>query len=362
MTKILAMYLPQFHEIKENNEWWGKGHTEWVSCKSAKKYFKDQYQPKIPLNNNYYDLLDSNQQEWQAKIAKENGIYGFCYYHYWFEGKRLLEKPAENMLNNKNIDIKFCFSWANHSWTNSVSRLDSKTLIEQTYGSEKDWIDHINYLIPFFKDSRYIKKDNKPVFIIYDLKAIKCFSKMKEIFDRVSIENGFDGIYYISTLKEEKDIYNENVKYVDAQFEYQPRFSLGITRKINYSFFYNYKRFICKTYLNKICKTKYDKVWKLIYRRTPNNIKTYLGAYVNWDTTARWQKRGEYHSGYSLEKFRSFFQKQFRRACLRNDEFLFITAWNEWSEGAYMEPDEKYGYGVLNTIKDIVESDENVKK
>lgn len=357
MTKLIAMYLPQFHEIPENNKWWGKGHTEWVSCKSAKKYFKNQYQPKVPLNNNYYNLLNGKTQEWQAKIAKENGIYGFCYYHYWFNGKMLLEKPAENMLKNKNININFCFSWANHSWTNSVSRLDSKTLIQQTYGEEEDWIKHINYLIQFFKDERYIKINNKPVFIIYDLKSIKCFPQMKKVFERVVKENGFDGIYYISTLKEEKDIKTLLNNEVDAQFEYQPRFSLGITKKINYSFYYNYKRFICKTYLNRICKTRYDKVWKLIFKRTPNNKKTYLGAYINWDTTARWGKRGEYHTGYSIEKFEKYFTKQYKRSLERKDEFLFITAWNEWSEGAYIEPDEKYNDSVLKVIKKVKEND-----
>ena len=357
MSKIIAMYLPQYHQIKENDEWWGEGHTEWTSCKSAKKYFKNQYQPQVPLNNNYYNLLDSKTQEWQSQIALENGVYGFCYYHYWFSGHKLLEKPAENMLKNLNIKINFCFSWANHSWTNSVSRLDSKTLIEQEYGDENDWLKHIEYLIPFFKDERYIKIDNKPMFVIYDLKKIKCFEKMKKVFDDVAIKNGFNGIYYVSTLKEEKDTETDLARFVDAQFEYQPRFSLGITKKINYSGYYNYKRFICKTYLNRICKTNYDLVWKLIFKRTPNNKKTYLGAYVNWDTTARWKRRGEYHVGYTVEKFSKYFAKQYKRALERNDEFLFITAWNEWSEGAYMEPDEKNGYKVLETIKKVVEND-----
>lgn len=357
MTKLIAMYLPQFHEIPENNKWWGKGHTEWTSCKKAKQYFKNQYQPKVPLDENYYNLLDKEVQRWQSKIALENNIYGFCYYHYWFEGKKLLEKPAENMLNDKEIKINFCFSWANHSWTNSVSRLDSKTLIQQTYGDEKDWEEHIKYLMPFFKDERYIKIQNKPVFVIYDLKMITNFEGMKKTFDNEAKKNGFDGIYYISTLKEEKDINNKNVELVDAQFEYQPRFSLGITKKINYSFYYNYKRFLHKTYLNRICVTSYDLVWKLIFKRTPKNIKTFLGAYTNWDTTARWNNRGEYHKGYSPEKFKKYFTKQYTRAKERNDEFLFITAWNEWSEGAYLEPDEKYGYQILNSIKEVTTND-----
>ena len=163
--KIIALYLPQFHEIPENNEWWGKGFTEWTNVKTAKPSFKGQYQPRIPLNNNYYNLTDVRAQEWQAKLAKEYGIYGFCYYHYWFEGKMLLEKPAEIMLKNLSVDMPFCFCWANHTWLRAWADKSNRTLIKQTYGTEEDWINHFNYLLPFFKDERYIKEDGKPIMV-----------------------------------------------------------------------------------------------------------------------------------------------------------------------------------------------------
>lgn len=121
--KVIAMYLPQYHEFEENNKWWGKGHTEWVSCKKAKPLFSKQYQPRVPLNKNYYDLSTTDEQIIQAEIAKKYGIYGFCYYHYWFEGKKLMELPLENMLKDKRVDLPFCVSWANHTWTNSTKKM-----------------------------------------------------------------------------------------------------------------------------------------------------------------------------------------------------------------------------------------------
>ena len=130
--RVIAYYLPQFHEIPENNEWWGKGFTEWVNVKKAVPLYEGHVQPRIPLNENYYNLLDTDVQVWQANIAKRYGIYGFAYYHYWFNGKLLLEKPAENMLKNKDVDIKFCFSWANEPWTNVwVAQTNSKILLQQ---------------------------------------------------------------------------------------------------------------------------------------------------------------------------------------------------------------------------------------
>ena len=165
--KIIAFYLPQFHNIPENDEWWGNGFTEWTNVKKAKPIFEGHQQPKVPLNNNYYNLLDDNVKVWQADLAKKYGVYGFCYYHYWFNGKMLLEKPMEQMLENKEVDIPFCISWANEPWTKAWVGDEKKMLIAQEYGQEEEWKEHFMYLLPFFKDERYIKKDGKPFFIFY---------------------------------------------------------------------------------------------------------------------------------------------------------------------------------------------------
>ena len=352
--KLIAMYLPQFHAIPENDEWWGEGHTEWVSCKKAKPLFNGHYQPRIPYENNYYNLLDENEQIKQAEIAKEYGIYGFCYYHYWFQGKLLLEKPAENMLNNTKIDIPFCFSWGNHTWVHSMYK--NEILIEQTYGGQQDIINHYNYLRPFFKDKRYIKKDNKPVFIIYSVVGIQDWELMKNIWNELAIKDGFNGIYFIATLTREGNISVAEEMKFDAAFTYQPRFSINVTGKLDYTLYYYFKTKICKR-IGHVCKADFNKVWKRIIRfHSKSKMPIYYGAYPDWDTTARWHKRGEVHVNATPELYYSYLKKQIDKSIKENKEYLFITAWNEWSEGAYLEPDLKNEYSLLeNTLKALNE-------
>lgn len=144
MTKLIAFHLPQFHSIPENDEWWGKGFTEWVNTKKATASFSGHYQPREPLNDNYYDMLDYETRKWQADIAKKNGIYGFCYYHYWFNGKLLLEKPLEMLSNEKDIDMNYCFCWANEPWTRAWDGSEKEVIMPQEYGKEEEWESHLN--------------------------------------------------------------------------------------------------------------------------------------------------------------------------------------------------------------------------
>lgn len=352
-TKLLAMYLPQFHTIPENDKWWGKGHTEWTSCKRAIPLFKNHNQPRIPYNGYYYNLLDENAQLKQVEIAKKYGIYGFCYYHYWFQGKLLLEKPAENMLNNKSIDLPFCFSWGNHTWIHSMSK--NEVLIEQTYGGREDILNHYNYLRPFFKDSRYILIDNKPVFIIYSIVGIKDWGLMKKIWNELAKKDGFDGIYFIATLTREGNIKQAEKMKFDAAFTYQPRFSINATGRLDYTAYYYIKKRLFQK-LSIPCKVDYRRVWKRILAfQDKSNIKIFYGAYPDWDTTARWNKSGEVHVNVDYDKYGKNLKEQIIKSRNENKEFLFITAWNEWSEGAYLEPDQKHEFKVLEETKKALE-------
>lgn len=343
--KLLAMYLPQFHAIPENDAWWGKGHTEWTSCKKARPLFLNHNQPRVPYNNFYYNLLDEAAQMKQIEIAKKYGIYGFCYYHYWFQGKLLLEKPAEKMLKNKAINFPFCFSWGNHTWIHSMSK--TEVLIEQTYGGIDDIIEHYNYLRQFFMDDRYILVDNKPVFVIYSIVGIKDWELMKKTWNNMAKEDGFDGIYFIATLTREGNIKQAEDMKFDAAFTYQPRFSINATGKIDYTLYYYLK----KKLFQKIgipCKVSYRNVWKRILSfYDKSNIKIFYGAYPDWDTTARWNKSGEVHTNVNYDDYGLNLKKQIIKSRQEDKEFLFITAWNEWSEGAYLEPDQKNGYKIL---------------
>lgn len=200
-TKVIPFYLPQFHTIPENDEWWGKGFTEWTNVKSAKAYRKDQSQPRIPLNNNYYDLSKIETLKWQANLARKYGIYGFCFYHYWFNGKLLLEKPSQNLLANKDIELRFCFSWANEPWARTWDGKNREVLMPQEYGGENEWKKHFEYLLPFFKDNRYIRVNGKPMFLIYKSASIAKCEDMMLYWQKLAKDAGLTGIHFVETLK-----------------------------------------------------------------------------------------------------------------------------------------------------------------
>lgn len=366
--KIIAFYLPQYHRTKENDAWWGKGFTEWTSMKNAKSLYQDHYQPRIPLNNNYYDLSDIETMKWQAKIAKEHGVYGFCVYHYWFEGKQLLQKPMENYLADKTILFPYCFCWANETWTNAwaVNDKNPKVLMKQTYGDKASWKKHFEYLLPFFKDKRYIKKDNKPLFVIYRPEQIEQLNEMLDFYDEMAKQNGFAGIDFASQQKD----FHINKKCDDSRFsykiEYQPDLAQYDMKPWHQKSIDKMKDFILifmQKYMGRsIRKIKnltivdYDKVWNAILKRSPKDKKMVPGAFVDWDNTPRYGKKGTVIQGATPQKFYHYMKKQIIHTRKDyNKEMIFLFAWNEWAEGGYMEPDQKYNYGYLKALKKALE-------
>lgn len=370
--KIIAYYLPQYHRTKENDEWWGKGFTEWTSMKNAKSLYKDHYQPRVPLNENYYDLSDVEVMKQQAELAKKYGLYGFCVYHYWFEGKQLLQKPMENLLQNKSIDFPFCFCWANETWSNSwaIDSKNPKVLMEQTYGDIQAWKQHFNYLLPFFQDERYIKINGKPLFVIYRPEQIKPLNEMLDYFTEQSKKYGFNGIIFASQqidfhLKKKDD------SRFSFKIEYQPDFAqYDLKCKWNRLIDNSKEKIILlsQKYLGKsIRKMKnltildYDEVWQKVIEREPDNEKMIPGAFVDWDNTPRYGRKGKVFQGASPEKFYYYMKKQIQHAKESyNKDMIFLFAWNEWTEGGYLEPDEKNKYGYLEAIKHALEETDEI--
>lgn len=225
--KIIPVYLPQYHTIPENDKWWGKGFTEWTNLKAAKPLFEGHNQPRVPLNHNYYDLSDVDTLKWQCKIAREHGIYGFCMYHYWFNGHLLLEKPMEMLLANPEIDINYCICWANHDWTDGwkAQAGNVRTLISHDFDDEDDWVNHFNYWLPFFKDPRYMKENNKPIVVIYIPHIIGKLNKMLELWTKMAKEAGFDGLtfMYQSAASALDDSWDRS--HFDYGIEFNPGYS-----------------------------------------------------------------------------------------------------------------------------------------
>lgn len=350
--RIFSFFLPQFHEIPENDKWWGKGFTEWTNVKAARPIFNGQDQPKIPLNNKYYNLLDKDTVIWQTNLMKKYGIDGFIYYHYYFNGKMLLEKPAENLLKWKEINQPFFFCWANHSWSRSWQ--GSKTiLMPMEYGNKDDWEKHFKYLLNFFKDSRYEKKDNMPLFMLFNTDFSEK-NEMMSYFDSRCKDEGFNGLYLIETCFV-KEVYDKKLQEITPPckkiFTREPDISKMLTyQSKKYTFFrFNYRM---HKYLNKIIGfSKYkirvfsgEDVYQNMINMSVDYDKTIRGCFFEWDNTPRHKERGYVITSPKYETFKKFYDLNV------NQDYLFINAWNEWCEGMILEPTEKDKYKYLEWI------------
>ncbi len=372
--KIIAFYLPQFHEIPENNEWWGKGFTEWTNVKAAKPLFEGHKQPIVPLGSNYYDLLDNNTMRWQIDLAKKYGVYGFCFYHYWFDGHMLLQKPMENMLKDESLNIPYCICWANENWTNAwKADGDVKTLIQQTYGKEDEWRRHFEYLLPFFKDKNYILEDNKPFFVIYRPEIIPCLNEMLDCWDALAKENGFDGMVFAYQQQSFHILEGRDESRFKYNIEYQPSYARYDLRN-NQTDKGAKLAFKARTFIRKIVYKidekagtnisarltrsglhfeDYDELCKEIVNRRPDSEKAIPGMFVGWDNTPRRGSRGTVCLGSTPEKFGKYLKLQIENAKKNyKKDMIFIFAWNEWAEGGYLEPDEHNKYAYLEAIRD----------
>ncbi|WP_051650337.1 glycoside hydrolase family 99-like domain-containing protein [Selenomonas sp. AB3002] len=357
--RVIAMYLPQFHRVRENDDWWGEGYTEWTAVKKACPMFNGHSQPKIPLNSNYYDLMEKDVMVWQAYLARKYGVNAFCFYHYWFkDGRRILERPAENLLKWKDIDMPFCFCWANetwartwevmnvevNSWTSKNNKIfDNEILLMQNYGTRGVWEKHIEYLIPFFKDSRYIKINNKPVFVLYYPHNIHCLVDMMEVWNEVLKREGFDGVYLIGDIKESMPVIDIN----DIN-SWMIRYPIAAKHKI-------------KKHVEDVATLDYDEMWDSILSYDDiqgMNKPCYCCACVNYDDTPRHGDLGTVCINFNDEKFYRYFRKLYGYCKYKKLDFIFLNAWNEWGEGMYLEPDEQNGFGLLEAVRRTVYNDE----
>lgn len=366
--KVIAFYLPQFHCIPENDTWWGSGFTEWTNVKKAKPFFKGHAQPKIPLENNYYNLLDPTTQEWQSSLALKYGISGFCYYHYWFDGKLLLEKPMEQMVQNSNIRVPFCICWANETWSRTWDGKNDDVLIKQNpYESREGWKKHFEYLLPFFQDKRYLKDNGRPILIIYKPYLIDKCDEMIEFWRMLAKKNGFPNLFIGF---QHSSCFYKNFSYSNFDFgiEFEPLYTyneIGINEKNLYSIIANCLRnpewgyMKMRSVLFRMPNIiSYDYIWNKIICRNPKitEIPIFPGAFPSWDNSPRKGNKSIIFKGSTPEKFKKYFSEQIDHVKkVYNSEYIFINAWNEWGEGAYLEPDEQYGYGYLEALKAAID-------
>ena len=352
------MYLPQYHEIDENNRWWGKGYTEWTAVKRAKPLFKGHVQPKVPLNNNYYDLSDKTAStwKWQAELAVKYGVYGFCIYYYWSNGKQLLHKPLEILFDHPEIQINYCLCWANESWTRTWYGLEKEILMKQEYGSKEDWEKHFKYLLKFFKDNRYIKVNNKPMLNIYRSSDIEKLDGILDSWNKLAKKNGFDGIYIVASnnngdLEKRDDL-------VDAYYNFEPGYTLkhklSIVKKLYYSINVFIRRMINRVFKFRMVEHVIDaaKLSKIMSKRIDKTKKpVFKGAFTMWDNTPRRSYEGLIYKNTTPELFYQTLKNIGEAQVNEELDYVYVNAWNEWGEGCYLEPDTTNKYQYLEAIK-----------
>lgn len=363
MIKKLCFYLPQYHAIPENDRWWGKGFTEWTNVKKTLPRFKGHRQPQIPSDLGYYDLTDAKTQEQQAEMAFQYGIDGFIYYHYWFHGKRLLNEPIDNVLKSQKPDFPFAFCWANETWTRAWDGLDKEILIEQKY-SDSDHIEHVSFLLECFKDARYIKINSRPLFLIYRPNHIKSLKLFVDTLNSEAKKKGFPSVYLCgvkSSFKNESELAETRHLY-DGIVDFQPNaedfpkpddfFTKLVTelKKILPDSIYQTLKLKGKG--NKIISYKklidfkkqqtldiHDRVFPCIFPSWDNSPRRDTATIIQNDDPLLF--KSWYNSAQEHVKFYD-----------KNEQFVFINAWNEWAEGCHLEPDTEMGLQFLQALKD----------
>ncbi|MDR7222764.1 glycoside hydrolase family 99-like domain-containing protein [Aminobacter aminovorans] len=346
-ARVIAFYLPQFHAIPENDQWWGKGFTEWTNVRAAEPQFKGHYQPHVPGDLGYYNLLDPAVQRRQIELAKLYGVEGFCFYFYWFGGKRLLEKPVENWLNDKSLDLPFCLCWANENWTRRWDGLDAEILIDQKHSPEDD-IAFIAEVVPYLRDPRYIRVDGKPLLLVYRPSELPSAKQTAQRWRKWCIENGIGDIHLAYTQSFEQ--VDPSVYGFDAAIEFPPNRSHppDMTQAVTPL----HAEFSMKVY-----------DWRVFKERSESygdpGYSLYRTVCPGWDNTARRKNAGTAFINNTPELYRGWLAdavKDTKKRFTRPDQrLIFVNAWNEWAEGAHLEPDARYGYAWLQATRDALE-------
>lgn len=367
--KIIAFYLPQYHSIPENDEWWGRGFTDWWNVKNAKPLYRDHFQPHIPINSFYYDLGNIETIIEQSNLAFSYGIDGFCYYHYWFNGKLLLEKPFNSVMESDKVNLPFCLCWANENWTRRWDGKEREILIAQDY-QLYDHKAHFNWLLRPFSDKRYITVEGKPLFLIYFPSAIKNIATIVDDWKRMAKKNGLNGLYICAVHSHKNMLRYDKAKEkgFDAVIEFNPNISNLPSRNID-----NFMKYLSPRIINKLVDIlalpvrpakvinifSYDKYVKKVINTTDKkgkyNIDVFPCVFPSWDNSPRHKNNPIIIQNDSGELFKKWLLYEWQRISKYEKEkiILFVNAWNEWAEGCHLEPDIRNGYKYLEAIKEV---------
>lgn len=378
-ARVIAYYLPQFHPIPENDAVWGKGFTEWTNVAKAKPLFRGHYQPRIPADLGFYDLRLPEIREQQAEMAREAGIEGFCYWHYWFgNGKMLLERPFKEVLQSGKPNFPFCLAWANHDWTTATWQNGGGTrmIAKQEYLGEEDYRAHFDYVLPAFRDHRYITVDGRPLFCIFDPYKFPDVRRFMELWRQWASENGLPGVFFVAmcssttTIRRREDGTLERVlpNLESSADVYQSFLGLGFdgvnsNGKNRAEMIYSgkYQRILGRA-LRKVfpylpaARFNYPRLMSHYFSPEDSWENVFPTVMPQWDRSPRVGRQGDIYVNATPANFRKHLEQALEIVENKQPErrILFLRSWNEWAEGNYVEPDLKYGHGFLDAIRDTI--------
>ena len=353
--RAIAFYLPQFHPIPENDEWWGKGFTEWSNVTKARPQFPSHYQPHLPADLGFYDLRLPEVREAQAELAREYGIHGFCYYHYWFNGRRILERPFSEVLESGKPDFPFCLCWANENWTRIWDGGEKNVLLEQKYSLEDD-LAHIESLIPAFRDERYIRVNGKPLFLVYRTALLPSPLKTTQLWREAARKAGIGDLFLVR-VESHGDCTDPNEVGFDASVDFAPFNGLPspLLRGL-WSTLSTKLGVLPKAFSNHRI-VEYQSVATNLMNRPVPAFKRFHCVTPGWDNTPRRNQDGHILLEATPARYERWLRtivKKTRGQFSGDEKIVFINAWNEWAEGNHLEPDLRWGRAFLEaTLRSV---------
>jgi lipopolysaccharide biosynthesis protein len=353
-VRLVAFYLPQFHPTPYNDEWWGKGFTEWTNVARAQPRFRGHYQPHLPADLGFYDLRLPEAREAQAELAREYGIHGFCYYHYWFEGKQFLDLPLNGVLASGKPDFPFCVCWANENWTRTWDGFSRQVLLEQHYSFEDD-LAHIRQLMPALGDSRYIRIEGKALLLVYRVGLLPDPRTTAELWRCEARKAGLGELFLVNIqTSHTREVTDPASVGFDAAVRFQPNFrGLSAPNRM----IAGYDRLL-NSPLRGDRAVSYESVYTLWKRSPAPSYRHFHCVTPSWDNSARRAKKAWMIRDPSPELYQKWLQEAVERTQTDGDgvKWIFINAWNEWAEGCHLEPCQKWGRAYLEATKRAVEA------
>ena len=360
-ARVIAMYLPQYYPIPENDKVWGKGFTEWNNVAKARPLFRGHHQPNIPADLGFYDLRLPEIREQQAELARNAGVEGFMYWHYWMGGgKRLLTRPIDEVLATGKPDFPFCFGWADHSWRTSTwttmkNFQTNQMICEQTYPGDEDYVNHFNWCLKAFKDPRYIKVDGKPFFLLYDAKALPNCKHFFDLWNKLAKENGFPGIHFVGLASGWDSSIDQQISLGYNAIAHANIWQAESNAKGKY------KKMILKSLRDKLDwapldKYKYKDIIKYLVNDYDKRDDVYPSILPGWDRSPRSGRRAVIYYGSTPQLWKQHVEQAVDAVQNKDDEhkIIILRSWNEWGEGNYVEPDERWGSAYLDALHDVL--------